>query len=302
MPSSTSFSVLVRPDVPGTSLSSRVVVFDGLRVVHGLGGESMEWSGIKGSGRVQSLSSEEVLALVTFNVQISWIVPEEGRHFAHVTQKRIILSITGSLRFINKMEVEVVTSKSVCLNSSNIWLFCIEKDKYSVSMRDCPSVQVNARVAHISPADKPLIRRRVLMADSSCLTSLYNQPPPQLLLITNSCDFKFNKDAVSKVFSDGTDSLAVLIWSFVMIPGAQLRSQPDHCNAVDLPGMPANAAKTKVCHEQITRLLRKFLKLVQVKCISSSKDVCDVKYHDRENQLSNDLTAIDTKRRSYITL
>ncbi|XP_071181614.1 uncharacterized protein [Mytilus edulis] len=136
------------------------------------------------------------------------------------------------------MEVEVVTSKSVCLNSSNIWLFCIEKDKYSVSMRDCPSVQVNARVAHISPADKPLIRRRVLMADSSCLTSLYNQPPPQLLLITNSCDFKFNKDAVSKVFSDGTDSLAVLIWSFVMIPGAQLRSQPDHCNAVDLPGMP----------------------------------------------------------------
>ncbi|CAG2229404.1 unnamed protein product [Mytilus edulis] len=69
--------------------------------------------------------------------------------------------------------------------------FLHRKDKYSVSMRDCPSVQIN-----------------------------------------------FNKDAVSEVFSDGTDSLAVLIWSFVMIPGAQLRSQPDHCNAVDLPGMP----------------------------------------------------------------
>lgn len=32
--------------------------------------------------------------------------------------------------------------------------------------------------------------------------------------------------------------MAVLIWSFVMIPGAQLISQPDYCNAVDQPGMP----------------------------------------------------------------
>lgn len=86
MPSSTSFSVLVRPDVPGTLLSSRVVVFDGLRVVHGLGGESMEWSGIKGSGRVQSLSSEEVLALVTFNVR--------SETFWHLQDEEIFLVST----------------------------------------------------------------------------------------------------------------------------------------------------------------------------------------------------------------
>ncbi|CAC5376951.1 unnamed protein product [Mytilus coruscus] len=48
----------------------------------------------------------------------------------------------------------------------------------------------------------------------------------------------------------------------------------------------ANAAKIEVLHEQITRLLRKFSgKFVKVKCISSCKDICDVNYHDRENQL-----------------
>lgn len=50
--------------------------------------------------------------------------------------------------------------------------------------------------------------------------------------------FQFNKDAVTEVFRAGTESLAVLICSFVMIPGAQMRSQPDYCNAVDIPGMP----------------------------------------------------------------
>ena len=30
---------------------------------------------------------------------------------------------------------------------------------------------------------------------------------------------------------------AVLLWSHLLVPGAQLTSSPDHCNTVDLPGM-----------------------------------------------------------------
>lgn len=63
----------------------------------------------------------------------------------------------------------------------------------------------------------------------------------------------------------------------------------------------ANAAKIGVLHDQITKLLRKLLgKFVQVKCITSCKDICDVKYNDRENQLSNDLIAVGPKNRTYL--
>lgn len=87
-----------------------------------------------------------------------------------------------------KMNVEVKTSRSDWLNCSNIWLFCVENAKYSVSLKDCPAIAVNVRVAHVSPADKPLVRRRLLVAENS-MTSI-SQTSPQLLIVTNSCNFK----------------------------------------------------------------------------------------------------------------
>ena len=55
------------------------------------------------------------------------------------------------------MDVEVKTSRSNWLYCSNIWLFCVENAKYSVSLKDCPAIVVNVRVAHASTADKPLV-------------------------------------------------------------------------------------------------------------------------------------------------
>lgn len=50
--------------------------------------------------------------------------------------------------------------------------------------------------------------------------------------------FQFDKDAVDGVFCIGIASWAVLLWSHLLVPGAHLTSTPDHCNTVDLPGMP----------------------------------------------------------------
>jgi hypothetical protein len=102
------------------------------------------------------------LHLVIFSM-----LTKEARRFAHDTHIASILSITGSLRFSVKMDVEVKTSRSDWLNCSNIWLLCVENTKYSVSLKDCPAIVVNVRVAHVSPADKPLVRRRLLVAENS---------------------------------------------------------------------------------------------------------------------------------------
>ena len=61
-----------------------------------------------------------------------------------------------------------------------------------------------------------------------------------LVLIYICLIFQFDKDAVNGIFNIGTESWAVLVWSFSIVPGATFRGRPDHCNAIDLPGMPVN--------------------------------------------------------------
>lgn len=107
--------------------------------------------------------------------------------FAHSTQPQTILSITGSDRTIDKMAVEVKTSMSEWLGSDKLWLFYVEKDSYSITLRECPSLAVNARIVHVSPVNKPMVRHRILMANSNLEATFRS---PMLLLINNACDFK----------------------------------------------------------------------------------------------------------------
>jgi hypothetical protein len=88
------------------------------------------------------------------------------------------------------MAVQVTTSSSSWLDSSDVWLFCLEKDVFRVRMRDCPSINVLVRVAHITPVNK-VVRRRVLMACEQLDSSLASTFPA-LLLINNACNFKVN--------------------------------------------------------------------------------------------------------------
>jgi hypothetical protein len=55
-------------------------------------------------------------------------------------------------------------------------------------MRDCPSINVLVRVAHITPVNK-VVRRLVLMAREQLDSSLASTFPA-LLLINNACNFK----------------------------------------------------------------------------------------------------------------
>ncbi|VDI47677.1 Hypothetical predicted protein [Mytilus galloprovincialis] len=104
-------------------------------------------------------------------------------------------------------------------------------------MRDCPSIKVNVRVGHVAPSDKTQVRRCILFADDELLEStLSNKTSPALLVVKNSCDFKFDKDALKGLFSIGSESWAVLVWSFAIVPGATFQGRPDHSNALDLPG------------------------------------------------------------------
>ncbi|XP_061170959.1 uncharacterized protein LOC133180449 [Saccostrea echinata] len=116
-------------------------------------------------------------------------------------------------------------------------------------MRDCPSLSVSARIGHISPVNKPLIRRRILLA-ADRLESRLPEQSPVLLLIDNACDFKFEKEEVEGLFCNGEESWAVMVWSFTVIPGAQFKGMPQQMNAVDLPGMPAIGHSSCVCCAQ----------------------------------------------------
>ncbi|XP_021363131.1 uncharacterized protein LOC110456622 [Mizuhopecten yessoensis] len=139
------------------------------------------------------------------------------------------------------MAVEVSTSTSSWLDSSGIWLSCINKKVYTVQMRDCPSIKVKVRVGHLAPANKTAVRRCILFADDELLESTFaNKTSPALLLVNNSCNFKFYKDAASGNFSIGREPWAVLVWSFAIVPGATFQGRPDHINALDLPGMPVH--------------------------------------------------------------
>ena len=56
--------------------------------------------------------------------------------------------------------------------------------------------------------------------------------------MTNFC-LQFDKDEVQGLFNIGTESWAVLTWSYTCIPGAKyIGRPPDQFNAIDLPGMP----------------------------------------------------------------
>jgi hypothetical protein len=53
--------------------------------------------------------------------------------------------------------------------------------------------------------------------------------------MTDFC-LQFDKDEVQGLFNIGTESWAVLIWSYKCIPGAKyIGRPPDHFNAIDLP-------------------------------------------------------------------
>ncbi|CAG2210751.1 unnamed protein product [Mytilus edulis] len=132
------------------------------------------------------------------------------------------------------MAVEVSTTTSAWIDSSGIWHFCIEKNVFSIAMRDCPSIKVNVRVGHVAPSDKTQVRRCILFADDELLEStLSNKTSPALLVVKNSCDFKFDKDALKGLFSIGR---------------ATFQGRPDHSNALDLPGMPVhNLDQTLEC-------------------------------------------------------
>ncbi|CAG2201277.1 unnamed protein product [Mytilus edulis] len=147
------------------------------------------------------------------------------------------------------MAVEVSTTTSAWIDSSGIWLFCIEKNVFSIAMRDCPSIKVNVRVGHVAPSDKTQVRRCILFADDELLEStLSNKTSPALLVVKNSCDFKFDKNALKGLFSIGSESWAALVWSFAIVPGATFQGRPDHSNALDLPGMPVhNLDQTLEC-------------------------------------------------------
>ena len=88
------------------------------------------------------------------------------------------------------MAVQVTTSSSSWLDSSDVWLFCLEKDVFRVRMRDCPSINVLVRVVHITPVNK-VVRRLVLMACEQLDSSLASTFPA-LLQINNACNFKVN--------------------------------------------------------------------------------------------------------------
>lgn len=79
------------------------------------------------------------------------------------------------------------TSTSEWLGSDEFWLFCVEKDSYLIPLRECPSLAVNVRIVHVSPVNKPMVRRRILMANNNLEATLRT---PLLMLINNACDFK----------------------------------------------------------------------------------------------------------------
>jgi hypothetical protein len=60
-----------------------------------------------------------------------------------------------------KREKQVKLECTGWLDSSDIWLFCLEKDVFRVRMRDCPSINVLVRVAHITPVNK--VGRRLVL-------------------------------------------------------------------------------------------------------------------------------------------
>ncbi|VDI13620.1 Hypothetical predicted protein [Mytilus galloprovincialis] len=107
------------------------------------------------------------------------------------------------------MAVEVSTTTSAWIDSSGIWLFCIEKNIFSVAMRDCPSIKVNVRVGHVAPSDKTQVRRCILFADDGLLEStLSNKTSPALLVVKNSCDFKENKTPMDVIEASNLNSTA----------------------------------------------------------------------------------------------
>ncbi|VDI76612.1 Hypothetical predicted protein [Mytilus galloprovincialis] len=134
------------------------------------------------------------------------------------------------------MAVEVSTTTSARIDSSGI-------------LRDCPSIKVNIRVRHVAPSDKTLVRRCILFADDQLLESTHsNKTSPALLVVKNSCDFKFDKNAHKGLISIGSESWAALVWSFAFVQGATFQGRPDHSNALDLPGMPVhNMDQTLEC-------------------------------------------------------
>lgn len=88
------------------------------------------------------------------------------------------------------MAVKVSTTSSVWLDSSDLWLFCLEKDTFSIKLRDCPSVSINTKVVHASPVNKPLIRRRILLVDDGFQDMLNGHLAPTLLIVKSACDFE----------------------------------------------------------------------------------------------------------------
>ena len=65
--------------------------------------------------------------------------------------------------------------------------------------------------------------------------------------MTDFC-LQFDKDEVQGLFNIGTESWAVLIWSYKCIPGAKyIGRPPDHFNAIDLPGMPVLDLQSSAC-------------------------------------------------------
>jgi hypothetical protein len=59
---------------------------------------------------------------------------------------------------------------------------------------------------------------------------------------------QFDKDEVQGLFNIGTESWAVLIWSYKCIPGAKyIGRPPDHFNAIDLPGMQVLDLQSSAC-------------------------------------------------------
>ena len=93
---------------------------------------------------------------------------------------------------------------------------------------------------------------------------------------------QFDKDEVQGLFNIGTESWAVLIWSYKCIPGAKyIGRPPDHFNVIDLPEMPVLDLQSSACsctgNPQNTRI-QNFTNLTYVE--SNSED--DGDQHDGE--------------------
>lgn len=88
------------------------------------------------------------------------------------------------------MAAQAKPSTSSWLEADEVWLFCIEKEKFTIPLRDIPSLTINVRIGHVSPVNKPMIRRRILLADHDRFDAELPNISPLLLLVDNSCDFK----------------------------------------------------------------------------------------------------------------